>query len=100
MLDCEFLFCAKALSHLLVILYFCTSIRHFLPIGGNKMLNEKDSSNELDAIEEDKSPSMAPDSNDKVDDNPCSRNQKPASAAIGGALGGIGGRCTNRTKLK
>ena len=56
------------------------------------MLNEKDSSNELDAYEEDKCPSMALDANDKADDNPCSRNQKPASAAIGGALGGIGGR--------
>jgi hypothetical protein len=43
---------------------------------------------------------MAFDANDKADDNPCSRNQKPASAAIGGALGGIGGRCANKTKLK
>ena len=64
------------------------------------MLNEKDSSNELDAIEEDKSPSMAPDANDKVDDNPCSRNQRPASAAIGGALGGIGGRCANKPRSR
>ena len=88
------------LSCLLVIPYFCTSIRHFLPIGGNKMLNEKDSSNELDAIEEDKSPSMAPDANDKVDDNPCSRNQRPASAAIGGALGGIGGRYANKPRSR
>ena len=64
------------------------------------MLNEKDSSNELDEQEEDKGPSMAFDANDKADDNPCSRNPKPASAAIGGALGGIGGRCANKTKLK
>ena len=71
-----------------------------MPIGGNKMLNEKDSSNELDAHKEDKGPSMAREANDKADDNPCSRNQRPASAAIGGALGGIGGRCTNKTKLK
>ncbi len=64
------------------------------------MLNEKDSSNELDAQEEDKGPSMAFDANDKADDNPCSRNQKPASAAIGGALGGIGGRCANKPRSR
>jgi len=96
----SFFFCAKALLHLLVIPYFCTSIRHIKPIGGNKMLNEKDSSYELDAYEEDKCPSMALDANDKADDNPCSRNQKPASAAIGGALGGIGGRCANKPRSK
>jgi hypothetical protein len=64
------------------------------------MLNEKDSSNELDTQEEDKGPSMAFDANDKADDNPCSRNQKPASAAIGGALGGIGGRCANKPRSR
>ena len=64
------------------------------------MLNEKDSSNELDEQEEDKGPSMAFDANDKADDNPCSRNQKPASAAIGGALGGIGGRCANKPRSR
>lgn len=64
------------------------------------MINEKDSSNELDEHKDDKGPSMAREANGKADDNPCSRNQRPASAAIGGALGGIGGRCTNKTKLK
>ena len=71
-----------------------------MPIGGTMRLDEKDSSNELNAKEGDERPLEAGDANDGAKDNPCMQVRRPAGAAIGGALGGIGGRRTHRTKLK
>ena len=64
------------------------------------MLNEKDSSNELDVHGVSNRPSEAGEANEANEDNPCIRNPRPSSAAIGGALGGIGGRRTNRKRLR
>ena len=63
-------------------------------------LDEKDSSNVLDAKEGDERPLEAGDANDEAKDNPCMQGQRPASAAIGGALGGIGGRRTHKSRLR
>ena len=73
-----------------------------MPIGGSMMLNEKDSSNALGAHEEDGRLSEAGDANVAAGDSPSiqNRNTRPHSAAIGGALGGIGGRRTKKTRLR
>ena len=71
-----------------------------MPIGGTMRLDEKDSSNELDAKEGEERPLEAGDAIDGAKDNPCMQGRRPAGAAIGGALGGIGGRRTQKSRLR